>query len=61
MRKITITKPDGIGILTKAKDEEWDICLNGQRLPLNLHYTTEQVEKIVATARAAGHKIEIIT
>ena len=57
MNKVTITKATGTGILTKAADGKWDIEINGQQGG-SLHYTQDQVDKIIAAARAKG---EIIT
>ena len=46
--KITIQRPNGTGILTKAEDGKWDIELNGQKPGSATHYDQAQVEKIVA-------------
>ena len=62
MKKVTITKPDGKqGILSLASDGKWDIEVGDKQAPANLHYTTDQVEKIVASARARGEIVTIET
>ena len=59
MKKVTIIKENGTGILTLADDGKWDISMNGEVAPGNLHYTTDQVEKIIVASKAAGHKVVV--
>lgn len=59
MKKVTINRPDGVGILTLADDGKWDITLNGKAAPSNLHYTTVQVEKIITDMTARGYAVTI--
>ncbi len=57
MKKVTIERPEGIGVLTKAQDGKWDICLNGQIAPS--HYTQDQVVKIIKDMTAKGFKVAV--
>jgi len=59
MRKVTITKASGVGILTKAADGKWDIELNGKKAQSSAHYDDAGVERIIAMSRAAGDKVEV--
>jgi hypothetical protein len=57
--KITITKQDGgKGELNQDADGRYTITLNG-KTQANLYYTQDQVDSIVAKARAAGSTITI--
>jgi len=56
MNKVTITKATGTGILAKAADGKWDISINGQQGG-SLHYTQEQVDKIITAAQAKGETV----
>ena len=56
MNKVTIIKATGTGILTKAADGKWDISINGQQGG-SLHYTQDQVDKIITAARAKGETV----
>lgn len=59
MTQITITKADGSkGELNKQADGRWSIAVNGKSFA-NLYYTQDQVDGIVAKARAAGETVEI--
>lgn len=57
--KIGYTSKDDVnhGTLILAADGKWDIVIGGQVAPTNLHYTTDQVERIVATSKAAGDTV----
>ena len=58
-KKITIEKPDGTGILTKADDGKWDITLNGKAPGAAIHYDQAQIDKIVADMTNKGFKVTI--
>lgn len=58
--KITITRSNGVGVLTKAQDGKWDITLNGTKAPGNYYYDNDQVDRIVAKAIADGAKVEVL-
>ena len=57
--KITITRSNGVGVLSKAQDGRWDIMLNGTKAPGNNYYDDEQVDRIVAQATADGATVEV--
>jgi hypothetical protein len=60
MRKVTITKKNGsVGVLVMSSDGRWDIFLNGVAAPGNNYYDTEQVERIISTAKSNGELVEI--
>lgn len=59
MKKVTIEKATGTGILTKDADGKWSVEMNGQKMPGNLHYTDDQVASIISKAQAAGEKITV--
>lgn len=54
--KITIKNVKGIGVLTRAADGKWEIELNGKKSG-PLYYSQEQVDRIVAKAKADGSEI----
>ena len=58
--KITITRSNGVGVLTKAADGRWDITLNGTKAPGNNYYDNAQVDRIVAKATADGATVEVL-
>ena len=60
MKKVIITKKDGKkGVLTLAQDGKWDVEIDGRPMPQNYHYTTDQIERIIASARANGENVEL--
>lgn len=58
MTKVTITKANGTGTLTKQSDGTWSIELNGKQGAA--YYTEDQVKAIIAKATATGDKVEVI-
>lgn len=60
MKKVTITKATGVGVLTRADDGRWDMTLNGRGPGSSAYYyTDDQVERIVTRAKAEGAKVEV--
>lgn len=57
--KVTIRKATGVGVLTKAADGKWDIELNGQKGPANLHYDDAAVDRIIAASVKAGDDVTV--
>lgn len=58
--RITITRSNGVGVLTKSSDGHWDITIDGTRGPANYYYDDAQVDRIIAKAQADGATVEMI-
>lgn len=59
-QKITITKQNGqTGVLTLAADGKYDISIDGKTGSGALHYTIDQLGRIIDNARAEGSSVEI--
>ena len=53
MSKVTITRGGQVGVLTREADGRWGMAINGATSG-SAYYTDEQVQSIVARAKADG-------
>jgi len=60
MTKVTIKQGGRVGVLSLETDGKWTMTVDGKGPGTTAsYYTTEQVERITATKRAAGAEVTV--